>query len=68
MLQLGGEIADGVILTFVSPEMLKEKMSVIHDAASVAGRRPEDVKIVVRVAVAAYSCEAEQPFLLNVNT
>ena len=40
MLQLGGEIADGVILTFVSPEMLKEKMSVIHDAASVAGRRP----------------------------
>ena len=52
MLQLGGEIADGVILTFVSPEMVKEKISVIRDAASVAGRRPEDVKIVVRVAVA----------------
>ena len=52
MLHLGGEIADGVILTFVSPEMVKEKISVIRDAASVAGRRPEDVKVVVRIAVA----------------
>ena len=52
MLRLASEIADGVILTFVSPEMLKDKISEIHNAAIGAGRRPEDVKIVVRIATA----------------
>jgi probable F420-dependent oxidoreductase len=54
MLQLAGEIADGVILNWSTPARVQWAAGVVRDAARAAGRDPAQVQVVcyVRVAVA----------------
>ena len=53
MLGLAGEIGDGVILTFVPPDLLARQIKIVRDAAYAAGRKSSDIKIVARIAAAA---------------
>jgi alkanesulfonate monooxygenase SsuD/methylene tetrahydromethanopterin reductase-like flavin-dependent oxidoreductase (luciferase family) len=48
-LRLAGEVADGVLLNWCSPERVTEARRTVHAAASHAGRDPADVTIAVYV-------------------
>ena len=54
MLELAGEIADGVLLSWTGPSSLKGGIERVHQAATQAGRDPSQVKIAgyVRTSVA----------------
>lgn len=45
MLQLGGKIADGVLLNIVSPEYVKEAVAEVRKGAEVAGRSLSEIEI-----------------------
>ncbi|MDA4113930.1 MAG: LLM class flavin-dependent oxidoreductase [Thaumarchaeota archaeon] len=52
MLEIAGELADGWYPgSFYSPEGFKEKVKVVRDAATGAGRRPSEVDLVATVPV-----------------
>jgi probable F420-dependent oxidoreductase len=45
MIELAGEIADGVLLTWASPSYLKRAIEHLHRGAERAGRNPEDIHV-----------------------
>ena len=45
MLALAGRIADGVIITLMSPEQLRRAVSIVRGAAAEAGRDPAAVRV-----------------------
>ena len=49
MLALAGEIADGVIMNWCTPERVREAREIVGEAASGAGRDPSEVAISVYV-------------------
>jgi alkanesulfonate monooxygenase SsuD/methylene tetrahydromethanopterin reductase-like flavin-dependent oxidoreductase (luciferase family) len=53
MLQLAGEVADGVLLSWTAASYLKEAIQLVRDGAAKAGRDPSEVAIsgYLRVAV-----------------
>ena len=53
MLQLAGEVADGVLLSWTAASYLKEAIQLVRDGATQAGRDPSEVAIsgYLRVAV-----------------
>ncbi|MDA0263011.1 MAG: LLM class flavin-dependent oxidoreductase [Chloroflexi bacterium] len=53
MLQLAGEVADGVLLSWTAASYLEQAIGIVRDAAAKAGRDPDDVAIsgYVRIAV-----------------
>jgi probable F420-dependent oxidoreductase len=53
MLQLAGEIADGVLLTFVRPESVPSLVGDVYAGAAVAGRDSAEIEVWLRVMVAA---------------
>lgn len=50
-LQLGGELADGVLLALVTPHRVAEAAAAVADAARAAGRDPASVDIAGRLLV-----------------
>ena len=54
MLEMAGEMADGVLLSWTGPSSLKSAIQKVHQAAAKAGRDPSQVKIAgyVRTSVA----------------
>jgi alkanesulfonate monooxygenase SsuD/methylene tetrahydromethanopterin reductase-like flavin-dependent oxidoreductase (luciferase family) len=59
---LAGEIADGVILNWCTPERVAEARATIRDASTAAGRDPDAVTISVYVR-AAFSDRADEALL-----
>ncbi len=53
MLQLAGEVADGVLLSWTASHYLEEAIQLVWDGATAVGRDPADVEIAgyIRVAV-----------------
>lgn len=53
MLQLAGEMGDGVLLSWAATTYLKQAIKLVHDSAAKAGRDPDEVAIsgYLRVAV-----------------
>ena len=60
--RLAGEIADGVILNWCTPERVAEAREAIRDAAIAAGRDPDGVTISVYIR-AAFSDRADEGLL-----
>jgi alkanesulfonate monooxygenase SsuD/methylene tetrahydromethanopterin reductase-like flavin-dependent oxidoreductase (luciferase family) len=60
--RLAGEIADGVILNWCTPERVAEARAAIRDAATAAGRDPDAVTISVYVR-GAFSDRADEALL-----
>lgn len=59
MLRLGGRIADGVVLNWVTREHLAWSRQLVSESAVAAGRDPRSVRILVQARV----CVAEDPEL-----
>jgi alkanesulfonate monooxygenase SsuD/methylene tetrahydromethanopterin reductase-like flavin-dependent oxidoreductase (luciferase family) len=51
MCALAGEIADGVLLNWVTPEYARRSADIVREAASKAGRKPPKVFVYVRLAM-----------------
>jgi 5,10-methylenetetrahydromethanopterin reductase len=49
MISLAGEVADGVILNWCTPERVAAARRILHQAADQAGRPPQDVTVAVYV-------------------
>lgn len=47
MLQLAGRLADGVFLTWCPPDEIEEKVAVVRESATAAGRDPDGIEVVV---------------------
>lgn len=52
MLRVGGEIGDGVIVNYITPETFPRMLGPIRDGARAAGRDPAGVDIACRILVA----------------
>jgi probable F420-dependent oxidoreductase len=52
MLRLAGEIGDGVIVNYITPETFSRMLTPIHDGVRAAGRDPAKVDIACRILVA----------------
>ena len=52
MLRVAGEIGDGVIVNYITPETFPRMLEPIHDGARAAGRNPATVDIACRILVA----------------
>ena len=51
MLRIAGQISDGVILNYRTPEEVSKAVEYVREGAIEAGRKPEDVKIVVMLSL-----------------
>jgi probable F420-dependent oxidoreductase len=51
MLRLAGEVADGAILNWLSPDDVPKSIGVVREAAAAAGRDPSAVEITVRLFI-----------------
>ena len=53
MIQLGGEVGDGVVLNWCDPERVAWSRDRLNEGAAKAGKRPEDVQLVeyIRICV-----------------
>ena len=51
VLQLAGEIADGVILQFADPDLIAWCISFVHQAARQAGRNPRSIQVMAAAPV-----------------
>ena len=51
MLRVAGELADGAILNWLSPEDVPKSVSVVREAARKAGRDPDAVEITARLMI-----------------
>ncbi len=49
MLRVAGEVADGVCLNWLSAEDVKKSVAVVREAATKAGRNPDDVEVTARL-------------------
>jgi probable F420-dependent oxidoreductase len=52
MLRLASEVADGLILTWVSPRIVSTRFDELREAERALGREPRSVRVVARVYVA----------------
>ena len=57
MLRLAGEVADGVIINWLSAEDVHKSVGVTKEAARAAGRNPDDVEVTARLFIAAEPAE-----------
>jgi probable F420-dependent oxidoreductase len=55
MLALGGSAADGVLLNWCSPSEVARAAAAVRDAATEAGRAPDDVEVATYVRVAVHA-------------
>jgi probable F420-dependent oxidoreductase len=51
MLRVAGELADGAILNWLSAEDVKQSVAVVRQAATAAGREPDQIEITARLMV-----------------
>lgn len=51
MLRVAGETADGVIINWLSAEDVKKSVAVVREAATAAGRNPDEIEITARIMV-----------------
>ena len=53
LIQLGGEVGDGVVLNWCDPERVSWSRERVNEGAAKAGKRPEDVQLVeyIRICV-----------------
>jgi alkanesulfonate monooxygenase SsuD/methylene tetrahydromethanopterin reductase-like flavin-dependent oxidoreductase (luciferase family) len=51
MLKVAGEVGDGVILNWLSPDDVPRSVSVVREAAQRAGRDPEAIEVTARLFV-----------------
>jgi len=53
MIQLGGEVGDGVVLNWCDPERVRWSRERLNEGAAKAGKRPQDVQLVeyIRICV-----------------
>ena len=51
MLRVAGELADGVILNWLSPDDVPKSVSVVREAARKAGRDPDAIEITARLMI-----------------
>ena len=51
MLRVAGEVGDGVILNWNSPEDVPKSVAIVRDAAQKAGRDPEAIEVTARLVV-----------------
>ena len=51
MLKVAGEVGDGVVLNWNSPEDVPKSVAVVRDAARAAGRDPDAIEVTARLAV-----------------
>jgi probable F420-dependent oxidoreductase len=51
MLKVAGEVADGVILNWLSPDDVPRSVAVVREAAKRAGRDPEAIEVTARLFV-----------------
>jgi alkanesulfonate monooxygenase SsuD/methylene tetrahydromethanopterin reductase-like flavin-dependent oxidoreductase (luciferase family) len=51
MLRAAGELADGAILNWLSPEDVPKSVGVVREAARAAGRDPDSVEITARLII-----------------
>ncbi|MDR7520226.1 MAG: LLM class flavin-dependent oxidoreductase [Armatimonadota bacterium] len=58
MLHLAGEVADGVVLNWATPEQVQWAAEAVREAAQMAGRDPDDVTVVAFVRVAVTEARA----------
>ena len=49
MLQLAGEVADGVVINMLGESFVPEVVAEVRKGASSAGRNPDDIEVVMRV-------------------
>jgi probable F420-dependent oxidoreductase len=52
MLRTAGEIGDGVIVNYITPETFPQMLREIHNGARAGGKNPESIDIVCRILVA----------------
>lgn len=52
MLELAGEVADGVIFYLFTPEGVRDAIAKVHASAKAAGRDPNEIDTVIRIPVA----------------
>jgi probable F420-dependent oxidoreductase len=52
MLRTAGEIGDGAIVNYITPETFPQMLHQIHEGARAAGKRPESIDIACRILVA----------------
>jgi len=57
MCRLGGEVADGVLLNWLTPAHARRSAAWVREGAAAAGRRPPRVMAYVRVAIGAAARE-----------
>jgi alkanesulfonate monooxygenase SsuD/methylene tetrahydromethanopterin reductase-like flavin-dependent oxidoreductase (luciferase family) len=57
MCRLAGEIADGVLFNWLTPEHARVSAGWVRDGAAAAGRRPPTLFAYVRLALGAKACE-----------
>lgn len=53
MLRTAGELADGVIINWLSAEDVKRSVAVVREAAAAAGRDPASIEVTARLMVSA---------------
>lgn len=51
MLKVAGEVGDGVILNWNSPEDVPKSVTIVRDAARKAGRDPDAIEVTARLAI-----------------
>lgn len=65
MLRLGGEIADGLIVNFVTPETLPKMLDHARDGMRAAGKNPASLDAVCRIMIAVDEDEAKVRSLMR---
>jgi probable F420-dependent oxidoreductase len=51
MLRVAGEVADGAVLNWLSPDDVRKSVSVVREAARTAGRDPDALEITARLMI-----------------
>jgi alkanesulfonate monooxygenase SsuD/methylene tetrahydromethanopterin reductase-like flavin-dependent oxidoreductase (luciferase family) len=52
MLRTAGEIGDGLITNFITPDRLPQMLAHVREGAKAAGRKPENLDVVCRIMLA----------------
>lgn len=51
MLKVAGEVGDGLVLNWISPEDVPKSVAIVREAARKAGRDPDSIEVTARLAV-----------------
>src|SRR5262249_55163006 len=65
MLRVAGEVADGAILNWLSPDDVRRSVGVVREAASRAGRDPSGIEITARLMISIDPLTVESDLALR---